>query len=432
MKNWERAWLYIRRKKDKSIVLFAIMWACITCGLVAATFWNSSETTVTRLKEKLSGYFTVVPNRDVEGATRKFTDEFCETIMADDNILTYNGMDVYYMAVPELMLTPGKFTGEGNEELAHGACFIASTDTRYNEKFYLNEMELIEGEHIHEDDEGMALISEQLAKDNGLKLGDTFDSVVTDYYAGVEESLGKSFTYRVKGIYHIKDSKDYSSGAESGIPENTIFTDVQTDRSVLSELGGMRVNWFRYGVNFYIKDSADFENTVKRIEKEYALDTEDFQIERNNGKYRDSAEPLEKIIHMTKIFIFGMVVLGVSVLGVILFMWMKERRYEVGIYLAAGLEKKDILMQLLTESLVLYCVAFVISVISTGIVVEELQYLMLEKESAGAAGMLPSNLGGMVVIVTAVLGCVITVAAVLISFLSIARMTLREILSANE
>ena len=73
------------------------------------------------------------------------------------------------------------------------ARFVGSTDTRYNEQFYLGELELKEGEHIRADDEGMALISENFAKDNSLCVGDEFDSLVTQGYQGRnDEALGQT------------------------------------------------------------------------------------------------------------------------------------------------------------------------------------------------------------------------------------------------
>ena len=42
---------------------------------------------------------------------------------------------------------------------------------------------------------------------------------------------------------------------------------------------------------------------------------------------------------MTGIFIVVMIVLGIVILYLILFLWMRDRKHEMGVYLEAGLLK---------------------------------------------------------------------------------------------
>lgn len=52
-----------------------------------------------------------------------------------------------------------------------------------------------------------------------------------------------------------------------------------------------------------------------------------------------------------------MIVLGIVILYLILFLWMRDRKHEMGIYLAAGIGKKGIFGQLILESFLLYMAA---------------------------------------------------------------------------
>ena len=136
MKPYKRAFLYITRKKNRSIILFFIMWVCVLSILVAGTVWNQTSFAVGQLKEKLSGYFTIMPNREVENSSEQLTDEFCRDVMKEENILAYNGNDVYYMNVPDLVLTSGMFSGQGAEDEAQVTRFISCTNSFYSEQFY--------------------------------------------------------------------------------------------------------------------------------------------------------------------------------------------------------------------------------------------------------------------------------------------------------
>lgn len=429
MKAYKRALLYIRRKKGRSVMLFGIVWVCVLSMLVAGTVRNQTDVVVGQLKEKLSGYFTIMPNRDVENAQEALTDEFCREVMKEENLSTYNGNDVYYMNVPKLVLTAGMFTAQGNENEAQVARFVSCTNSFYSEQFYMGELEVTEGEHIQPEDEGEALVSETLAKENHLKVGDTFTSLVTEGYQGLNDAaLGESFEHRVKGIFRVKNpSKDDSQNAERNIPDNYIFIDTKTDRNVMTKLRGDDMDWYRYGINFYIRDSAKFEETLEDVERKITLPSEAYRIEQNNGKYQQSAEPLEKLIRMMGVFITAVLILSTVILCLILMMWMKDRKREIGVYLEVGIEKKNILMQLLIESTLIYLASFLLALPCAVVVMNSVGQMLFESEVLETVGMEAT-----VVFMVFVVGAILMGMAVMVSYLNVARMNPTDILSSNE
>lgn len=410
-------------------MLFGIVWVCVLSMLVAGTVRNQTDVVVGQLKEKLSGYFTIMPNRDVENAQEALTDEFCREVMKEENLSTYNGNDVYYMNVPKLVLTAGMFTAQGNENEAQVARFVSCTNSFYSEQFYMGELEVTEGEHIQPEDEGEALVSETLARENHLKVGDTFTSLVTEGYQGLNDAaLGESFEHRVKGIFRVKNpSKDDSQNAERNIPDNYIFIDTKTDRNVMTKLRGDDMDWYRYGINFYIRDSAKFEETLEDVERKITLPSEAYRIEQNNGKYQQSAEPLEKLIRMMGVFITAVLILSTVILCLILMMWMKDRKREIGVYLEVGIEKKNILMQLLIESTLIYLASFLLALPCAVVVMNSVGQMLFESEVLETVGMEAT-----VVFMVFVVGAILMGMAVMVSYLNVARMNPKDILSSNE
>lgn len=437
MKAYKRALLYIGRKKGRSTMLFGVMWVCVLSVLVAGTVRNQTDVVVGQLKEKLSGYFTIMPNRDAENSSEFFTDEFCREVMKEENLSTYNGNDVYYMNVPELTLTPGMFTAQGAENESHAARFVSCTDSFYSEQFYMGELELTEGEHIQAEDAGEALVSETLARENNLKVGDTFTSQVTEGYQGLDDTaLGESFRYRVKGIYRVKNpSEDNSQKAECNIPDNYIFIDTQTDWDVMTKLRGEDVDWYRYGVNFYIRDSAKFEETLEDVESKLTLPSGAYTIEQNNGKYQQSAEPLEKLVRMMEVFITAVLILSAVILCLILIMWMKDRKREIGVYLEVGIEKGNILAQLLIESTLIYLIAFLLAMPCATVVMSNVKQMLFGQELLETAGMKEAfamGIGQKDIFMALAIGAILMGVAVMASYLNVARMNPKDILSSNE
>ena len=117
MNSWRRALLYIGRRKKKSLLLFLVMWASLLSVMVAVGIRETSQAVTDGLKEKLSGYFTVTPNLEVDGTARYLNDDLCKEIVQGENLLTYNGNDVFYMSLPDVNLTPGRFTAAGEKKM---------------------------------------------------------------------------------------------------------------------------------------------------------------------------------------------------------------------------------------------------------------------------------------------------------------------------
>ena len=122
-----------------------------------------------------------------------------------------------------------------------------------------------------------------------------------------------------------------------------------------------------------------------------------------------------------------MIVLGIVVLYLILFLWMRDRKHEMGVYLAAGIGKKEIFGQLILESLLLYAV----SAIAAGLCTEALSGVVGRMMAAGMTELAGYSGEAGYMLATAAAGFVVVLAAVGMSFLSVVRMTPKAILSSN-
>lgn len=430
----KRSFLYIHRKKVKSFLLAMVMFVCLLCVLVAGAVRNRTSEVTMELKEKLSGYFTIIPDLMVEGSDERLTDEFCQEILKQENVLAYNGTCTFTMTLPEVELTAGLFSGDTGSDAAHTVTFISSTDSYYNEQFYLGELNVIDGSHLKPEDEWQILVSETFAKDNELAIGDEICGVVTEGNQGTNKNaIGQEFTYEIKGIYNIKNPEDGNiERAETEILENQIYVCSKTGHEIVTLLRSGIPTGYQYGVNVYVKDSKEFDSTVTQIQKEMKLDEKAYRIERNNTKYLNSAEPLEKVIGMTEAFILIVIVLNAIILYLILNMWMKDRRREMGIYLAVGIDKRMILGQLLIESVALYVGAFFAALLGANGMMKVVEKVLFSSEDFQKYKDVGMSISRSEVGWVAVIGLIITALAVVIAFINVVKMKPREILASNE
>jgi len=127
----KRAFLYITRKKGKSILFLAVLFTIAALVLTGFAVGNASERAAASLRETLGGYFKIEENL----TGQRVTDALVGEIAAFDGIKGYNGMDILYLNVEDgLVLTPGRFTSDGDEK-AQMARFLSNTDSSLHEYF---------------------------------------------------------------------------------------------------------------------------------------------------------------------------------------------------------------------------------------------------------------------------------------------------------
>lgn len=336
------------------------MTLCLTAGLIALQMRTKANSITNQMTETFSGFFSVTPDLDVPGASNRLTDQFCENILKQvDNIKTYNGKDMFLLSVPDLHLIEGKYTGV-DEERASITKFVVNSSSEYGEQFSLGELLLLEGEHLVPSDKGKVLISESLATQNDLNVGDYIQGIVNQSCLGPnQDAIGEAFPFQIKGIYKVKYPADnYSDIMESEIAENCIFVDAATGKSVISMLRGEKMNWYRQGITFIVKNTDQIEDTLKEVKITGDLDDDAYQIDLNKGKYEKTAAPFHSLIKSVDIFLIILVIAAGITMSIILLLYLRSRKHEIAIYLSIGIEKREVCFQLLLENIFVFLLSY--------------------------------------------------------------------------
>ena len=74
-------------------------------------------------------------------------------------------------------------------------------------------------------------------------------------------------------------------------------------------------------------------------------------VEKDSNAFEESLESVSGIKHMIKIMTYSIMLGGIIVLSLILILWLRERIYEIGIFLSIGTSKIHIIMQFIFELL---------------------------------------------------------------------------------
>ena len=294
------------------------------------------------------------------------------------------------------------------------------SDSSANEYFALEMFRLISGRHVSSGDKGKAVVSEELAKVNGLSLGDRISLLPN---VGKEERETKMGTVEIIGIYEMIDSQKTTDPnmAECDMKENYIFVDTGFVRQVMGEVLGEEITAYSHGAVFYVEDVASLDQIVEQAEEIPGYYWKGYVIEKNNKEYHDLSEPLIRMDRFLMIFISAICVCGVIILGLILIMWTRNRLHEAGILLSMGISRYAVAGQYLLENLLVmlgaYPIAWILGFLSVGPI--------------GARMGLEFQLDSLSILAAAGIGCGIVAVSTLLASVRIFRMEPKEILSMD-
>ena len=373
----KRAFLYVARKKGKSILLFFILLIMSTFVLTGLSTQKASQEAQKNLREALGGEFYVSVELsesnpyfrrvdDGEGALDLYT-ELPVTRDMINAIMEIGGIEKYDASAQTLVSTnltifPGNVPLKGELNNKIYARTVAGTEN--NSFFQSGIMELTEGKHITGNESNAAVISRDMADQNSLQIGDSI-SLQADEEAKV----------KIIGIYEIrKPDPAYASIVTYEKLENQIFIDT----SALQDLfGDMPVGF--YEVAFSVYDPAQLDSIMSEVKGLFAIDWRAFEVAADNQTYLDAAAPLQKLQALVSSIIWVIVLVSAVILSLILTMWGRSRIHETGVFLSLGIGKMRIIGQYLAEVLLIAVIAFGCSYFTSNAVAGQLANGLLQQ-----------------------------------------------------
>jgi putative ABC transport system permease protein len=188
-------------------------------------------------------------------------------------------------------------------------------------------------------EENQCIIPEDLATYNGVSVGDTISLKVDD---------STTVNFVVTGFYSTTSSNPMNAS-------NTIYTSYNVVKN-LSETYNLDLNVNGTYVFNTVKDFNKFkkECTKKGLSDSYTVTSSDLQA------YQQSIVPLQNLSKFATYFLIVVFVIGAIVLVVLNIFSIRERKQEIGILCALGMNKTKIVLQFFSETLFIALFAFII------------------------------------------------------------------------
>ena len=340
MSIFNRAYLYIIRKKVRSSILFFIV-TLISLFLLSGSILNTTVGTISKnLYKDVNFGFNIESidksNKEIEKDTLK---KINEVIGVNQKNYLYaksvNVVDKKVVQENQNITITEEMKNKSNLVMMNGI-----TSTKNNIDFKSEVLKLEKGRHIEENDQNKILVHEKFASMNNLNLGDKIKL----------EQNGKTVEFEVVGIFSGEKTNNFE-GLSSDFIENTVYTDYNSSQKLLDYSSNNKVTSVEYGVN----NPAELDDIIKNVE---GLGINNISVSKSNKNYELVTSSVESVTKLTNMIRIGSVIVGVVILSLVLMFWIRERLYEIGVLLSLGISKINLILQFVVETLMVTIFGF--------------------------------------------------------------------------
>ena len=367
---------YITRKRNRTLIIFIILTIVLSClyscltimkssNEIEKTLYESSNSSIS-ITKKDGKYFNVNQFKDIEKIKE-----------VEKIIIQYDGLAKLKDA--KVVSGEQRINREDlSDEFKNVVSFEATNNTKRNILFSSRVFTIKEGKNIEENDKNSIIVHEEFAKQNNLKLGDEVDLELLD----IEKSGKiKSHKFKIIGSFSGKKQETYT-GLSSDFSENMVFVDYSTSQEILNKSENNKI------ANKILMYSGSAESTDLALNKlkEFKIDESTYFVKKDSNAFEESLESVSGIKHMIKIMTYSIMLGGIIVLSLILILWLRERIYEIGIFLSIGTSKIQIIMQFIFELLFISIPSIISSLFLGNVLIKVIAGGLINSENSMISG----------------------------------------------
>lgn len=191
----------------------------------------------------------------------------------------------------------------------------------------------------------------------------------------------KSHKFKIIGIFSGKKQETYT-GLSSDFSENMVFVDYSTSQEILNKSENNKI------ANKILMYSSSAESTDLALNKlkELKIDESKYFVQKDSNAFEESLESVSGIKHMIKIMTYSIMLGGIIVLSLILILWLRERIYEIGIFLSIGTSKIQIIMQFIFELLFISIPSIISSLFLGNVLIKVIAGGLINSENSMISG----------------------------------------------
>lgn len=348
----KRAIRYSFRQRMRSLILFLTFTILATTALVCISSGKAAQAGTNEVKETIGASVRIQLDESPENygepeasgngysyvykgdwLSKKIIDE----IAALPKVVNINGKDeTGFYGLPDSFEPFWGMIQDPNLSTPYQAILNSAMDAKFLNGTY----KLEEGRHIQADDSYAALISKELAEKNKLSVGDkiTFRNDINS---------SETSTFTIVGIFSGTEGMSKSAITPDGIPANCGYIDMNSINEIYYKEEGHE--GYSY-LDVYANSVEDAEELLTTIKNLPSMKGKTFTYQVNSEDFDLIAKPLSSLNHMINTAVTVITVVGAMIIVLLLVLWTRSRKKEIGILLALGKSKGEIIGQFLIEN----------------------------------------------------------------------------------
>lgn len=420
----KRALLGITRKKGKSLILLAVIFILGNLISGAISIQQATGNVEESIKDKLGAAATI--EMDFEKVNSMSESEMMEVDFAslDIDLIKQVGESPYvkyydftmstYLGAKEIKPYEGEeegdimYGGMGMDFELKGINYAPVLDFE-EEKAKLVDGRVFEEKEV-EDGASVAIISKKLADQNNVHVGDTFtlENAIFDYdEEGNEDKLAsRDVVLEVIGLFEpqtIKeDQDDNSDGGMMDLMDFDYQNRVYVPNQIVSienayemeefikmnpEMAAMMEeegeDSFDYYEPMYVLNSP--EDSVAFEEEINPLLPNLYKVNSATDQYDSIAGPVESMSKLAKYVLIVAVIATVLITGLVVLLFLRDRKRELGIYLSLGEKRGRVVGQILIEVMVVAFIGITISLFSGNLLAGQVSETIMKADSGSSS-----------------------------------------------
>lgn len=358
----KNAFLYVTRKKLKSLVIFSVVIIMAALGMISLAIQDATSKAAKEAFSGVTNSFSMEINRQVNqgtprgGGNVRGTDikKISESPEIEYTVKRINS--VADLVDKDIIETPETLRGRSAERAKNFKRAVMLTgvnDSARETKFVSGAYKLVSGEHLKNDDKNQVLMHEDLAKKNNLKVGDKIKIKSNLFDADNEKAANETVEVVIKGLFAGKNTGSVTAAQE--LYENTLVTDVSTAAKVY---GNDEDTAVYQDATFFVKGEKNLDQVMAAVKK-LDVNWREYNLIKSASNYPALEQSISGMYGVANQMFFGSLIFAGIVVALVLLLWMNARKKEIAILLAIGLEKGQIFGQFVIELLMVSLPAFV-------------------------------------------------------------------------
>ncbi len=405
MPFYKRGFLYLIRKRGKSILLLLIFLFVNSMILSTNMILHATESTEAAMREKAGAKVVC----EISDTTYPITDKEADTIKDLAGVTSINRMGRQSAYLTDFSPVTASTSAEpDNLKVSLLSYDDMDTDSPFADQSY----RLTDGELIRPETKYSAVINAQFAEANGLQIGDTLS---------FESESGKTVTVKVIGEYLTgNESQQENTTLAVYRMENQIYIDTTAYVELFDGSGF-------YKVSAYTGQPELLDTLAESIQ---GVLRDKADVTTSDALYQQMKAPLTQITRVVSLMRLLTFFTGTVIVSLLLCMWMRSRQKEMAVFISMGEQKIIIFLQALLEAAVVFLIALIGSCGLGSLASGWLQDLLLSSVETSVSLQVSLQFTDIALLLG--IGSGVVVIAVLLSLLPVIRANPKDILSRME